>query len=81
MLMLILSSLSSFYFRFFQWSTVWSPSQLDFEYGNKMWLTIQGPVDILFDQDADADADAQGKGTPSLWEKIVVSLPANRLSP
>jgi hypothetical protein len=32
--------------RFFQWSTIWQPEQLNQEYDEKLWLTIQAPLDV-----------------------------------
>ena len=52
-------------FKFFQFTTVWSPKQLDLEYDKKLWLTVEGPVRIIFEDD---------KISCPLWRRIVASL-------
>lgn len=59
-------------FKFFTWSTVWSPKQLDLEYSKKLWITIQGPCQLIFD-----DAPTVGF---SLYHRILCSIPASRIS-
>ena len=59
-------------FKFFQWSTVWLPKQLDIEYERKTWLTVKAPMQVIFDDD---DANSR-----PLWRRLVASLPAGRLS-
>ena len=58
-------------FKFFQWATIWSPNQLELEYKSKLWLTVQAPVGVIFDDD--------DMRCP-LWRRIVNSFPADRLS-
>lgn len=58
-------------FKFFQWATVWTPRQLEFEYDQKLWVTIAGPVNIFTDDDL-------GPQCP-LWSRVVASLPAGRI--
>jgi putative AlgH/UPF0301 family transcriptional regulator len=58
-------------FKFFQWATVWLPKQLDLEYERKAWLTLQAPMQAVFDDDSRAFP---------LWRRLVASLPASRLS-
>lgn len=56
-------------FKFFQWATVWKPRQLELEWERKLWLSVQGPVDILFDDCCPAEFP--------LWRRIVASLPTD----
>ena len=58
-------------FKFFHWATVWSPKQLDLEYKQKLWLTIQAPVSLIFE-------DSEAMEVP-LWRRIVASFPPERL--
>ena len=58
-------------FKFFQWATVWSPKQLELEYKQKLWLTIQAPVGLIFE-------DSEAMAIP-LWRRIVASFPPERL--
>ena len=58
-------------FKFFQWSTVWLPKQLDLEYESKCWLTLKAPVDIIFEE--------HGPSQQPLWRRLVGSLPAGLL--
>ncbi len=58
-------------FKFFHWATVWSPKQLELEYKQKLWLTIQGPVSLIFE-------DSETMEVP-LWRRIVASFPPERL--
>jgi putative AlgH/UPF0301 family transcriptional regulator len=57
-------------FKFFQWSTIWLPKQLDLEYRQKLWLTIEAPVSLLFEDDSAACP---------LWRRIMASLPEDRI--
>ena len=52
-------------FKFFQYTTVWLPKQLDLEYDKKLWLTIEGPVSIIFEDD---------RINCPLWRRVVASL-------
>ena len=52
-------------FKFFQWSTVWLPKQLDLEYERKCWLTLKAPADIIFEE----HKPSQGP----LWRRLVGS--------
>jgi putative AlgH/UPF0301 family transcriptional regulator len=54
-------------FKFFQWATVWLPNQLALEYQQKLWLTVQAPASVIFDDDSDI---------VPLWRRVVASLPA-----
>ena len=58
-------------FKFFQWATVWLPNQLDLEYGRKVWLTVQAPQRVVFDDD---------KPHAPLWRRLLHSLPPSRLA-
>jgi putative AlgH/UPF0301 family transcriptional regulator len=58
-------------FKFFQWATIWLPNQLELEYKQKLWLTVDGPVSMFFDDDS---------ASFPLWRKIMMSLPEERLS-
>ena len=58
-------------FKFFQWSTVWLPKQLDLEYERKCWLTLKAPADIIFED--------YGVSHAPLWRRLVGSLPASLL--
>lgn len=53
-------------FKFFQWATVWLPNQLALEYQQKLWLTVQAPAALIFDDDGDA---------VPIWRRVVASLP------
>lgn len=33
-------------FKFFQWASIWQPRQLELEYDKKLWITINGPVEV-----------------------------------
>lgn len=57
-------------FKFFQWSTIWLPKQLDIEYEQKVWLTLQAPMQAIFDDDWPSKP---------LWRRLVSSLPPARL--
>lgn len=57
-------------FKFFQWGAVWLPNQLTLEYQRKMWLTVQAPVSLLFQDDVDE---------VPLWRRVVASLPEGLL--
>ena len=59
-------------FKFFTWATVWLPKQLDLEYEKKAWLTLQAPMQAVFDDDS--------KAFP-LWRRLAASLPPSRLGP
>ena len=56
-------------FKFFQWTTVWSPKQLELEYSQKLWLTVKAPVSLLFEDESVSNP---------LWQRIVSSLPPDR---
>ncbi len=60
-------------FKFFTWSTVWSPKQLDLEYSKKLWITIQGPCQLIFD-------DVPTAAGISLYHRILCSIPESRIS-
>lgn len=60
-------------FKFFTWSTVWSPKQLELEYSKKLWITIQGPCQLLFD-------DVPSAAGMSLYHRILCSIPESRIS-
>ena len=57
-------------FKFFTWTTVWRPGALDLEYKQRMWLTLEAPVQTIFDDDL---------ASVPLWRRLVGSLPAGRL--
>lgn len=59
-------------FKFFCWTTVWVPGALELEYKKRMWLTLDAPIDVFFDDDLSA--------TP-LWHRLVRSLPEGRIFP
>ena len=59
-------------FKFFTWTTVWLPKQLELEYSKRLWLTVQAPVDVIFDEDI---------SSVPLWTRIVSSLPPGRIFP
>lgn len=35
-------------FKFFQFATIWQPRQLELEYDKKLWITINGPVQVIY---------------------------------
>mmetsp|Transcript_14226 Transcript_14226/g.23676 ORF Transcript_14226/g.23676 Transcript_14226/m.23676 type:complete len:316 (+) Transcript_14226:72-1019(+) len=53
-------------FKFFQWATVWMPRQLEQEYQQRMWITVEAPVELLFE-----DEDA----VCPLYRRVLRSLP------
>lgn len=57
-------------FKFFQWSTVWLPKQLDLEYELKCWLTLKAPVRAIFEE---------FDPSQPLWRRLVGSLPSSLL--
>ena len=58
-------------FKFFQWSTVWLPGQLDVEYNRKLWLTVAAPSTVLFSDDSSAAGP--------LYRRVLQSLSEGRL--
>eukprot|EP01032_Pedospumella_encystans_P015889 gene15889-18150_t len=38
-------------FRFFRWSCVWSPGQLEEEHRKGLWTTFNGPIEMVFPED------------------------------
>jgi putative AlgH/UPF0301 family transcriptional regulator len=55
-------------FKFFAWSTIWRPQQLENEVRDKKWIVVEGPADILFAQDPNGDE-------PPLYQRVLWSLP------
>lgn len=55
-------------FKFFAWSTIWKPGQLESEVKDRRWIVINGPIDILFHHDRNGTS-------PPLYRRILASLP------
>eukprot|EP01031_Cornospumella_fuschlensis_P031937 gene31937-38613_t len=56
-------------FKFFQHTTVWQPNQLETEWKRRLWLTIDGPAKIIFDDDE--------PDVCPLYKRILCSLPSS----
>ena len=60
-------------FKFFRWTTIWLPNQLELEYSRKFWITVKAPVSLIFDEDLPQRVP--------LWRRVVSSLPHGRIFP
>eukprot|EP01036_Dinobryon_divergens_P023825 gene23825-32212_t len=57
-------------FKFLQWATVWLPKQLQIEYEEKVWVTLTGPLDAIFQDN---------QLSKPIWKRMVLSLPEDRV--